>query len=153
MKRRERLKHINTLEQVVELLKTSKRIMVLTGAGISVSCGIPDFRSPDGIYARLSEFALDDPTQMFDLEVFCDRPELFYSFAHEIYPSNFSPSPSHNFVKLIEDQGRLLRNYTQNIDTLEQKAGIQSVLQCHGKLHPHTTISFSVPSRLTKSNH
>ncbi|KFH64500.1 hypothetical protein MVEG_09234 [Podila verticillata NRRL 6337] len=132
MKRRERLKHINTLEQVVELLKTSKRIMVLTGAGISVSCGIPDFRSPDGIYARLSEFALDDPTQMFDLEVFCDRPELFYSFAHEIYPSNFSPSPSHNFVKLIEDQGKLLRNYTQNIDTLEQKAGIQSVLQCHG---------------------
>ncbi|KAF9305523.1 NAD-dependent histone deacetylase sir2 [Mortierella antarctica] len=132
MKRRERQPHIHTLEQVVELLKTSKRIMVLTGAGVSVSCGIPDFRSPDGIYARLSEFALDDPTQMFDLEVFCDRPELFYSFAREIYPSNFSPSPSHNFVKLIEDQGKLLRNYTQNIDTLEQKAGIHSVLQCHG---------------------
>ncbi|KAF9318705.1 NAD-dependent histone deacetylase sir2 [Podila horticola] len=132
MKRRERQPHIHTLEQVVELLKTSKRIMVLTGAGVSVSCGIPDFRSPDGIYARLSEFALDDPTQMFDLEVFCDRPELFYSFAREIYPSNFSPSPSHNFVKLIEDQGQLLRNYTQNIDTLEQKAGIHRVLQCHG---------------------
>ena len=107
--------------------------MILTGAGVSVSCGIPDFRSPNGIYSRLSEFELDEPQQMFDLEFFRERPEIFYSFAREIFPSNFIPSPSHYFIKLIEDQGRLLRNYTQNIDTLEQKAGIQNVLQCHGK--------------------
>jgi NAD-dependent SIR2 family protein deacetylase len=42
------------------------------------------------------------------------------------------PSPSHYFIKLLEGQGKLLRNYTQNIDTLEQKAGIRKVLQCHG---------------------
>jgi len=121
------------LETVIELLKASKKIMILTGAGVSVSCGIPDFRSPNGIYSRLSEFELDEPQQMFDLEFFRERPEIFYSFAREIFPSNFIPSPSHYFIKLIEDQGRLLRNYTQNIDTLEQKAGIQNVLQCHGK--------------------
>lgn len=118
---------------MIELLKASKKIMILTGAGVSVSCGIPDFRSPNGIYSRLSEFELDEPQQMFDLEFFRERPEIFYSFAREIFPSNFIPSPSHYFIKLIEDQGRLLRNYTQNIDTLEQKAGIQNVLQCHGK--------------------
>lgn len=106
--------------------------MVLTGAGVSVSCGIPDFRSKDGIYSRLSEFELDDPQQMFDLDFFRERPEIFYSFAREIFPSNFTPSPSHYFIKLLEDHGKLLRNYTQNIDTLEQKAGIHSVLQCHG---------------------
>ncbi|KAF9979772.1 NAD-dependent histone deacetylase sir2 [Modicella reniformis] len=132
LRKRTRLQHIYALEHVVNLLKTSNRIMVLTGAGVSVSCGIPDFRSEDGIYSRLSEFELDDPQQMFDLEFFRERPQIFYSFAREIFPSNFVPSPSHYFIKLIEDQGKLLRNYTQNIDTLEQKAGIQKVLQCHG---------------------
>ncbi|KAG0284562.1 NAD-dependent histone deacetylase sir2 [Linnemannia gamsii] len=130
--RRKRLTEIHTLQQVAELLQKSKRIMVLTGAGVSVSCGIPDFRSPDGIYARLQEFNLRDPQQMFDLSFFKKRPEIFYSFAREIFPSNFMPSPSHSFIKLLEDKGKLLRNYTQNIDTLEQRAGIKSVLQCHG---------------------
>ncbi|KAG0208244.1 NAD-dependent histone deacetylase sir2 [Mortierella sp. GBA30] len=132
LRRRKRLQNVHSIEHVVGLLKSSKRIMVLTGAGVSVSCGIPDFRSEDGIYSRLSEFELDDPQQMFDLEFFRERPEIFYSFAREIFPSNFIPSPSHYFIRLLEEQGRLLRNYTQNIDTLEQKAGIQRVLQCHG---------------------
>ncbi|KAF9901659.1 NAD-dependent histone deacetylase sir2 [Linnemannia zychae] len=132
LRKRKRLQHIHSLEHVVNLLKTSKRIMVLTGAGVSVSCGIPDFRSKDGIYSRLSEFELDDPQQMFDLDFFRERPEIFYSFAREIFPSNFTPSPSHYFIKLLEDRGKLLRNYTQNIDTLEQQAGIHNVLQCHG---------------------
>ncbi|KAF9430283.1 NAD-dependent histone deacetylase sir2 [Podila epigama] len=132
LRRRKRLNHVHTLEAVIELLKSSKKIMILTGAGVSVSCGIPDFRSPNGIYSRLSEFELDEPQQMFDLDFFRERPEIFYSFAREIFPSNFTPSPSHYFIKLVEDKGKLLRNYTQNIDTLEQKAGIRNVLQCHG---------------------
>ncbi|KAG0263046.1 NAD-dependent histone deacetylase sir2 [Actinomortierella ambigua] len=132
LRQRRRLENVHTIEKVVDLLKTSKNIMVLTGAGVSVSCGIPDFRSEDGIYSRLSEFQLDDPQQMFDLEFFKDRPEIFYSFAREIFPSNFTPSPSHYFIRLLEERGTLLRNYTQNIDTLEQKAGIKNVLQCHG---------------------
>ncbi|KAF9570744.1 NAD-dependent histone deacetylase sir2 [Mortierella alpina] len=129
---RKRLPHIHSLKHVADLLRSSKNIMILTGAGVSVSCGIPDFRSPNGIYSRLSEFKLQEPQQMFDLDFFCDRPEIFYSFAREIFPSNFVPSPSHYFIKLVEEQGRLIRNYTQNIDTLEQKAGITKVLQCHG---------------------
>ncbi|KAF8959194.1 NAD-dependent histone deacetylase sir2 [Entomortierella lignicola] len=132
LRRRRRLQHIHSLDHVVSLIKNSKRIMVLTGAGVSVSCGIPDFRSEDGIYSRLSEFELDDPQQMFDLDFFRERPQIFYSFAREIFPSNFIPSPSHYFIKLLESQDKLLRNYTQNIDTLEQKAGIRKVLQCHG---------------------
>ncbi|KAG0267602.1 NAD-dependent histone deacetylase sir2 [Mortierella polycephala] len=132
LRSRKRLPHIHSLQHVVDLLKSSQRIMVLTGAGVSVSCGIPDFRSPDGIYSRLAEFGLEDPSQMFDLKFFRRQPETFYSFAKEIFPSNFTPSPSHHFIKLIEDKGKLLRNYTQNIDTLEQKAGIQNVLHCHG---------------------
>ena len=54
------------------------------------------------------------------------------SFAKQIYPSNFVPSPCHRWIRLLEDRGQLLRNYTQNIDTLESLAGVDKVLQCHG---------------------
>ncbi|KAI8821458.1 DHS-like NAD/FAD-binding domain-containing protein [Fimicolochytrium jonesii] len=131
--KRPKRQDINTIEQVVELLMTCKNIVVLTGAGVSVSCGIPDFRSKNGIYSRLDEFDLDDPQQqMFDIQYFRIQPKTFYTFAKEIYPSNFRPSPSHMFIKLLEEKGKLLRNYTQNIDTIEQLAGIERVVQCHG---------------------
>ena len=52
--RRKKLQHINTIEDVVHLIAISRKIIVLTGAGVSVSCGIPDFRSRDGVYARLA---------------------------------------------------------------------------------------------------
>ncbi|KAJ1770652.1 NAD-dependent histone deacetylase sir2 [Coemansia sp. RSA 1843] len=138
---RPKLPDVNTIDDVVELLKKSKRIMVLTGAGVSVSCGIPDFRSPTGIYTRLNEeFGLDDPQQMFDIQYFREMPELFYSFAKDLYPGNFQPAPTHAFVKLLEDNGQLLRNYTQNIDTLEHVQGIKNVLNCHGSFATATCI-------------
>ncbi|CAG8462201.1 10849_t:CDS:2 [Ambispora gerdemannii] len=134
LRQRQKLADVNTSDDVVRLLQQSKNIMVLTELAyqVSVSCGIPDFRSENGIYSRLSEFNLDDPQDMFDINYFKDCPEVFYSFAKEIFPSNFKPSSSHCFVKLLEDKGKLLRNYTQNIDTLEQAAGIKKVLECHG---------------------
>ncbi|ORZ11977.1 DHS-like NAD/FAD-binding domain-containing protein [Absidia repens] len=132
LRKRRRLDHVNTLEDVVALMAKAQNIMIVTGAGVSVSCGIPDFRSETGIYSRLQEYQLDDPQQMFDIEYFRDSPEIFYSFAKELYPSNYVPSPSHQFVKMVEEQGKLLRNYTQNIDTLEHKANIKNVVNCHG---------------------
>ncbi|KAI8082783.1 DHS-like NAD/FAD-binding domain-containing protein [Halteromyces radiatus] len=132
LRKRRRLEHVNTLDDVVELMSKAQNIMIVTGAGVSVSCGIPDFRSETGIYSRLQEYQLDDPQQMFDIEYFRESPEIFYSFAKELYPSKYEPSPSHEFVKLVEEQGKLLRNYTQNIDTLEHKANIKNVVNCHG---------------------
>lgn len=54
---RQKLEHVNTLQDVVELLRVSKKVLVLAGAGISVSCGIPDFRSENGIYSVRCPFA------------------------------------------------------------------------------------------------
>ncbi|KAM7409102.1 hypothetical protein PAMA_002691 [Pampus argenteus] len=132
--KRKKRKDINTLEDVVRLLHDSNRILVLTGAGVSVSCGIPDFRSRDGIYARLAvDFPdLPDPQAMFDIEYFRRDPRPFFKFAKEIYPGQFQPSPCHRFISMLDKQGKLLRNYTQNIDTLEQVAGVQRIIQCHG---------------------
>lgn len=132
--RRTRLDHIKTIEDVCQTISKSKNIIVLTGAGVSVSCGIPDFRSRDGIYERLRvEYPeMRDPQSMFDIAFFAQDPRPFFQFAREIYPGLFEPSPSHRFIKLIEQHGKLLRNYTQNIDTLERVAGIENVIECHG---------------------
>uniref|UniRef100_A0A8C0JF20 protein acetyllysine N-acetyltransferase n=1 Tax=Chelonoidis abingdonii TaxID=106734 RepID=A0A8C0JF20_CHEAB len=131
--KRKKRKDINTIEDAVKFLQECKKIIVLTGAGVSVSCGIPDFRSRDGIYARLAvDFPdLPDPQAMFDIEYFRKDPRPFFKFAKEIYPGQFQPSLCHKFIALMDKEGKLLRNYTQNIDTLEQVAGIQRIIQCH----------------------
>lgn len=49
-----------------------------------------------------------------------------------MFPGQFTPSLSHMFIKHLEESGQLLRNYTQNIDTLEKVAGIERVVECHG---------------------
>ncbi|KAG0655469.1 NAD-dependent histone deacetylase sir2, partial [Rhodotorula mucilaginosa] len=90
------------------------------------------------LYARLKldpdpRFStLDDPQDMFDLAFFKHDPSVFYSFAREIYPSNFVPSECHRFVRLLELEGKLLRNYTQNIDGLFEQVGVERMLNCHG---------------------
>lgn len=131
---RKRLSTVTCYDDVVDLLKRSNKIIIVTGAGVSVSCGIPDFRSRDGVYARLAvDFpTLPDPTAMFDIDYFRQNPFPFYTFASELWPGNFTPSPAHRFIAKLDSQGKLLRNYTQNIDTLEQVAGIKNVIQCHG---------------------
>jgi len=132
--RRSKLSNVNTLEDCVELIKSCNNIVILTGAGVSVSCGIPDFRSKDGVYARLAQDFPDlpDPQAMFDIHYFRKDPRPFFKFAREIYPGQFKPSPCHQFIRAVESVDKLLRNYTQNIDTLEQVAGIENVIQCHG---------------------
>ncbi|OMH85801.1 NAD-dependent histone deacetylase Sir2 [Zancudomyces culisetae] len=141
LQKRQKLEQVNTVEDVLFLIRRSKKMMVLTGAGVSVSCGIPDFRSATGIYQQLAEeYGLDEPQQMFDMEYFIENPSLFYSFARQVYPDNYEPSPSHHFIKLLEEKEKLLRNYTQNIDTLEQKVGIEKVLNCHGSFNTATCI-------------
>lgn len=132
--RREKLNNINSFNDVLHLLSTCKKIIILTGAGVSVSCGIPDFRSRDGIYARLAKDFPDlpDPQSMFDIQYFKRDPRPFYKFAKEVFPGSFEPSTCHKFIKLLEERKQLLRNYTQNIDTLEKVAGISRVVECHG---------------------
>jgi len=132
---RRKLPHINTFEDVVELLRNSSHIVILTGAGVSVSCGIPDFRSPGGLYEQVEEkYNLPDPQCLFDIHYLRDDPQPFFEFAREIYPGNHKPSPTHYFIKELDRRGKLLRNYTQNIDTLEIAAGINTdkVVNCHG---------------------
>lgn len=132
-KRRE-LPQYNTIEDAVELINKSKKILVLSGAGISTSAGLPDFRSRNGIYVQIhaEHPDLQDPKSMFDIEYFRENPMPFYQFAKALYPGQYKPTIGHKFIKCIEDHNKLLRNYSQNIDTLEKQAGIRQVVECHG---------------------
>lgn len=132
---RAKLPDINTLEDAVELIRKCSNIVILTGAGVSVSCGIPDFRSPGGLYSIIEEkYNLPEPQCLFDIHYLRDDPRPFFEFAKEIYPGKHKPSPTHYFIKELAERGKLLRNYTQNIDTLEMVAGIDAskVVNCHG---------------------
>ena len=64
LRRRDKLDNVNTPDDVLQLILRSRKIVVLTGAGVSTSAGLPDFRSADGIYARIESsdgFQLSDP--------------------------------------------------------------------------------------------
>eukprot|EP00128_Syssomonas_multiformis_P015163 Colp12_sorted_trinity150504_noHs@29914 len=135
--RRKVLEFDTTLESVARKIKRGeiKKIVVITGAGISVSAGIPDFRSPKtGLYANLQKYNLPYAEAIFDVEYFSKTPQPFYTLAKELYPGKYKPTLTHYFIKLLNEKGVLLRNYTQNIDTLERQAGIKGdvVIECHG---------------------
>ncbi|KAI5284511.1 NAD-dependent histone deacetylase sir2, partial [Ascosphaera acerosa] len=160
---RNKLPQYNTVADAVRLLRESKNIVVLTGAGvrypplafprfpyfsarklmltptdalqISTSLGIPDFRSKStGLYSKLEHLGLNDPQEVFDIEVFREDPTIFYSIAGNILPRGDRCTPTHAFIRLLQDKGKLLTNYTQNIDNLEAVAGIapDKLIQCHG---------------------
>ncbi|VDD78906.1 unnamed protein product [Mesocestoides corti] len=116
---RRRLKQFATLDSVVKLLRDGSRILVLTGAGISVSCGIPDFRSRDGVQARLARDYPDlkSPQDMFDMEFFMKgNPYPFFKFARETFPGQFKSTFVRRFIKLLERKGKLLHNHSQHIE-------------------------------------
>ncbi|KAJ1917965.1 hypothetical protein H4219_002906 [Mycoemilia scoparia] len=114
----------STIESIAEYIKSGK--------------GIPDFRSPKtGLYANLQRFNLPFSEAIFDMDYFVERPEPFYLLAKELYPGNFKPTPCHYFIRLLQDKGILLRNFTQNIDTLERIAGVDpdKLVESHGSFH------------------
>ena len=133
--RRPKLPQYNTVDDAVELIRKSRNIIVLTGAGISTSLGIPDFRSKDtGLYSRLEHLGLSDPQEVFDISIFREDPSIFFSIAKDILPTEKKFSPTHAFIRLLQDKGKLLTNYTQNIDNIEANAGVfpDKIVQCHG---------------------
>ncbi|ETV92535.1 hypothetical protein, variant 2 [Aphanomyces invadans] len=138
------LPRLESLDDAVQALKKAKHIVVVVGAGISVSCGIPDFRSKDGIYALANDMGLDlpDAESLFDMDFFRSNPMPFFRFAAAFFKDrSFTPSPTHRFLRRLHDQNQLLRVYSQNVDGLEAAAGVTNVIQCHGTLATSSCMS------------
>lgn len=126
-----------TIDGVAKYIKSGKckRIVVMTGAGISTSAGIPDFRSPDtGLYANLARLNLPYAEAVFDISYFRNNPDPFYTLAHELYPGKYRPTITHSFVALLQKKGLLHMLFTQNIDCLEREAGVtgDKIVEAHG---------------------
>lgn len=125
------------LHAIADRIKNGQitRIVVLTGAGISTSAGIPDFRSPNtGLYDRLAPLKLPYPEAIFHISYFSHSPEPFYAIARARHPGNLKPTISHAFLALLARKNLLHFLFTQNIDGLEQDAGVPAdkVLWAHG---------------------
>jgi NAD-dependent histone deacetylase SIR2 len=128
--------------------QTCKNVFLMLGAGISTSAGIPDFRSPDtGLYANLARLNLPYPEAVFEINFFRRKPEPFYALAQELYPDNFRPTLTHSFIQLLSSKSLLHTCFTQNIDTLERRAGVpdEKIIEAHGSFATQRCIDCRKP--------
>jgi NAD-dependent deacetylase len=125
----------SSIDFAADLFREAKRVVVLTGAGLSTSSGIPDFRSEGkGLWSR------DEPLDVASLNTFRTAPERFFNWfqplASQIYYAK--PNSAHLALVDLERQGRVHTIVTQNIDALHQKAGSQHVVEMHGTMRTLT---------------
>jgi NAD-dependent deacetylase len=120
------------IKRGIDLIRESERILVFTGAGLSTESGIPDFRSPGGIWDRY------DPSD-FDFHKFVSDErarEKYWQMSTEYYEvmRDAVPNQAHLSIRRLEDIGKLLAIVTQNIDHLHHKAGNSpnKIIEIHG---------------------
>ena len=121
----------STVERLAELIRESECTVALTGAGISVPSGIPDFRTPGkGIWEKV------DPMEVAHIDAFRGDPKRFWSFYRPRLHSldGIEPNPAHEVLAELERRGQLEAVITQNIDTLHHKAGSERVIEVHGSI-------------------
>ncbi|TFG27392.1 NAD-dependent deacylase [Candidatus Thorarchaeota archaeon] len=111
-----------------DLIKKATKIIALTGAGISVDSGIPDFRSEGGLWKRY------DPHEFATFESFMQNPTKFWTMGRELAETilKAKPNEAHKALADLELRKKLLGVITQNIDNLHQAAGNKEVIELHG---------------------
>jgi NAD-dependent deacetylase len=113
------------------LIRESSSTVVLTGAGISVPSGIPDFRTPEtGLWANV------DPMEVAHIDVFERDPTRFWSYYRPRFQSlgDKRPNPAHEALAELERRGLIEGVVTQNIDRLHRAAGSRNVVEVHGSI-------------------
>jgi NAD-dependent protein deacetylase/lipoamidase len=118
-------------QELAELIRESSCTVALTGAGISVPSGIPDFRTPgEGLWENV------DPMEVAHIDAFRGDPARFWSFYRPRLHSleGIEPNPAHQVLAELERRGLLDAVITQNIDMLHTKAGSERVIEVHGSI-------------------
>lgn len=116
---------------LAELLRFADSAVVLTGAGVSVPSGIPDFRSPGtGIWEDV------DPMEVAHIDVWRREPDRFWAFYGARFASlaHIEPNPAHAVLADLERRGLIRGVITQNIDRLHRAAGSEHVVEVHGSI-------------------
>ncbi|MFW9788750.1 MAG: NAD-dependent protein deacylase [Candidatus Thorarchaeota archaeon] len=119
---------IDAMKRARKLVAKSQKITALTGAGISVDSGIPDFRSEGGLWERY------DPHEYATIESFMANPTKFWTMGRELAETilRAEPNAAHKGLAKLESIGKLIGVITQNIDNLHQSAGSKNVIELHG---------------------
>jgi NAD-dependent deacetylase len=132
------------------VIRQGRRVVALTGAGISVESGIPSFRGAGGLWDRF------DPMEYAHIRAFRANPAKVWTLLKELDATitRARPNPAHIALAELEARGRLLGIITQNVDNLHQAAGSQKVVEYHGNAlrfvclacqgrHPRESLDFS----------
>ena len=128
----------NPVETLAGLVREARSVVALTGAGISVPSGIPDFRSPGtGLWENV------DPMAVAHIDAWRADPERFWHF----YGNRFQtlegkqPNGAHAALVELERRGRLDAVITQNIDMLHRKAGTRELVEVHGSIESSSCLA------------
>jgi len=119
------------VERLAELIRGSGSTVALTGAGVSVPSGIPDFRTPEtGLWANV------DPMEVAHIDVFERDPARFWSYYRPRFQSlgDKRPNAAHEALAELERVGLIEGVITQNIDRLHRVAGSRNVVEVHGSI-------------------
>jgi NAD-dependent deacetylase len=122
----------DSIQKVTDLIRRSQKVIVFTGAGVSTESGIPDFRSPGGVWQKYN------PEDFYYQKFISSEEsrEKYWQMSREFYEplKNARPNAAHEAVAELERMGKLDCVITQNIDNLHQRAGSspQKVIELHG---------------------
>jgi NAD-dependent deacetylase len=119
-----------SVELLAQLITSRQPTVVLTGAGISTESGIPDFRSPTGIWAEV------DPMEYASIRAFRADPEKVWGFYAKRIDmlTGAEPNDGHRAIAELERRGLVSAVITQNIDLLHTRAGSKDVVEVHGSI-------------------
>jgi NAD-dependent deacetylase len=123
-----------SVDGLAELIRRRQPCVVLTGAGVSTESGIPDFRSPTGLWAKV------DPMEYGSIEAFRRDPLKVWSFykPRVAMLTEAEPNPAHHALAELEQDGLVQAVVTQNIDLLHERAGSKDVVEVHGSIRTAT---------------
>jgi len=124
------------VERIAEMILESKKVVALTGAGISTESGIPDFRGPQGLWKQV------DP-RTSTVQFFRQFPDIFWQFMVDRLGSmvRAEPNRAHYALVELERMGKLSSVITQNVDGLHIKAGSRNVIELHGNVREAVCLS------------
>lgn len=119
------------LDRLAALVRGARSVVALTGAGVSVASGIPDFRSPgEGLWEGV------DPMEVAHIDAFTEDPARFWAFYAERFATldGKLPNPAHRALAAMEAHGLLDAVITQNVDMLHARAGTTQLVELHGSV-------------------
>jgi NAD-dependent deacetylase len=123
--------HAAEATRLAELLTESRSAVVLTGAGVSVPSGIPDFRTPGkGLWEKVN------PMEVAHIDAFHREPDRFWRFYGERFAMlhDKQPNRAHEAIAELERRGLVRAVITQNVDRLHRRAGSRALIEVHGSI-------------------